>query len=434
MILSFVESRCVHLVTRTLVRVLVVALAPPAAVLNAQTATSTPPDSPWSFAANYSLKEFFDGNVYLQDMGGWSKRRSLVTSGTLGVALGYQRTPAFKAAFTYAPELVRFHSYASENYVTHRTSLNFNGVSGRTAWEFTNAFIGIDGGNQGPIFDVASKCDIPAVGGIPLRDRRAAVILRNGFKATHSMGRWFLRPVFSSYVHDFRTEQRPRTGPYLGYENYVDRYELSGGVDAGYRIGENTSVVLGHRYGHQEQGKLLGVRSPYSNSYNRVLFGFEGAPAAWMRLNVLAGPDIRRFERSPANFDADELRWFVNASLSWLPSTSDTVTLVHSRFQQPAFSSHSLYEDIVYDLAWRRQYTKRLSGTAGFRIYGGDWCAPASRDDWIYTPAASLSYTFHKRLTAEVAYSHDRARSRIPNTQGRDFTRNLFSVGVKGTL
>jgi hypothetical protein len=420
--------------TRSFVFALAAAVVPAAAVLNAQTAAPTPPKAPWNFTTNYALKETVDGNVFLQDIGNAAHQRSLVTSATLGIGLGYQRTPAFKATFTYTPEMVRYHSYDSENYVAHRAAFNFNGLSGNTAWEFTNALIRIDGSDQGPIFDLVSLCDIPALGGIPLRDRRDAMVLRNGFKLTQTMGRWFLRPVFTSYVHDFRTEQRVRSGAFAGYENYVDRYELNGGVDLGYGIGKKTWVVLGHRYGHQEQGRLLGVESPYSNSYNRVLLGLEGAPANWLRLSVQAGPDLRRFKKQPAGFDRDELLWFINTSLSWLPNKRDTLTATLTRYQQPAFSSQSVYEDIVYDLTWKRQCTKRLSTTAGFRIYGGDWQAPVNREDWIYTPSASLSYTLHKYVTAEVAYSHDSVESMVPNTRGREFTRHLFTFGARGSF
>ncbi len=375
-----------------------------------------------------------DGNVFLQDIGANARKRSTVTTGALGLALGYGRTPAFRAAFSYTPEIVRYHSHASENHVAHRAGANFNGSSGRTAWEFTNSLVRIDGSDQGPIFDVANRGDIPAIGGIPLRDRRDAAIVRNGFRLTHTRRDWFVRPVFTSYIHDFRTGQRARTGAYAGYENYVDRYELSGGVDAGYGVAPKTWLVAGHRYGRQQQGELLGVKSPYSSSYHRVLAGVEGWPASWLRLNLLGGPDLRSFKMRPAGFDADEMLWFINASASWLPTGRDTVTATHARYEQPAFSSHSVYEDIVYELAWRRQHTQRILATAGFRVHGGDWQAPVNREDWIYTPSASLSYTVNRRLTAEAAWSHDSVRSRVPNTAGREFTRHLFIAGLRGSF
>lgn len=368
----------------------------------------------------------------MQDVGDQAKRGSWVSSGSLGFGLGYQNGPAFKATFTYTPEFARYHSYRSENHVDHRAGLGLSGSAGRNVWEFNASLLKIDGSNQGPVFDVENGGDIPAVGGIPLRDRRDALVLRNGFKLTHNRGRWFLRPSFTAYLHDFRTQQRARTGPYAGYENYVDRYELNGGLDLGYRLGERAWAVAGHRYGRQEQGKLLGAESPYSNSYHRILLGLEGSPARWLRVNFLGGPDLRRFERRPAGFDREEMLWYLNGSLSLTPSAADTITAAISRYQQPAFSSHSVYEDLIYDFAWKRQHTKRLSSTAGMKIYGGDWQAPVNREDWIYTPSAAVSYAVHRHLTAEAAYLHDAVRSRVPNTQGRQFTRPLFVVSLGG--
>lgn len=420
---------------RSLAWLLAAAAVQPAIVLEAQSAAAGPPGGgPWDFAVSYALRETFDGNVYLQDLGGMARRGSLVTSAAPGLALSFRSNQDFLASFNYSPEIVRFHGHAAENHVTHRAGAVFAGVSGATAWELTSALTGIAGPGEGPVFETANLCDIPAVGGIPLRDRRAATIMRHGFKLTRTAGRWFVRPSFTAYLHDFRTRQYARTGAYAGYENYIGRWELSGGADLGYAVGEKTWLVAGHRSGRQQQGRLLGAPSPYSNSYHRLLAGIEGSPAGWLRLNVLAGPDMRRFARRPAGFDTGELLWFIQASASWLPDAANAVTLTLSRFEQPAFSSHSVYEDLVYDVSWRRRHGKRLSFAAGLRIYGGDWQAPVNREDWIYTPTASVTCTLHKRLAAEAAWSYDAARSRIPNTGGREYTRPMFSVGLRGTL
>lgn len=398
--------------------------------LQAQTA---PPKSPWAFTASLTLKETYDSNVFLQDTSALADRHSMVTSVTPSIGLSFQQTAAFKAALSYAPEVVRYHSYSSENYEAHRASLNLTGKSGDTAWEFLNSLIWIDGSDQGPIFDVANGGDIPAIGGIPLRDRRDAIIFRNTVKVTQTIGKWFLRPIFTAYVHDFGTEQRVRTGPYAGYENYVDRYELNGGADIGYEIRSKTWLVAGYRFGHQEQGKLLGVDSLYCNNYHRILLGVEGTPANWLKLNVLAGPEFRVFEDSPVGLDRNEQLWFINASASWLPTKKDTITLTLSRYEQPAFSSHSVYEDIVYDLSWKHQCTSKFTAAVGMKVYGGDWQAPVNREDWIYSPSVSIGYAFNKYFSADVAWSYDTVSSEVPNTDGREFTRNLVSISLKAS-
>ena len=72
-----------------------------------------------------------------------------------------------------------------------------------------------------------------------------------------------------------------------------------------------------------------------------------------------------------------------------------------------------------------------MTAVAGFKVYGGDWQPPVNREDWIYTPSAMLSYAFNKHLNADLSYSYDRAVSEAPNTQGREFTRHIVSLGLK---
>ena len=128
------------------------------------------------------------------------------------------------------------------------------------SWEFLNAATYIQGSRQGPTF--ARPDDVPAIGGIPLRDRRAAFIFRNSFRLTQPVGEWFFRPVASSYVHDFRTDQHYQTAAQkamFSYENYVDRQDINGGLDIGYEVGNENYLVAGYRYGRQDQFTLPGA-------------------------------------------------------------------------------------------------------------------------------------------------------------------------------
>ena len=73
----------------------------------------------------------------------------------------------------------------------------------------------------------------------------------------------------------------------------------------------------------------------------------------------------------------------------------------------------------------------KLSATAGFRINGGDWAAPVRREDWIFSPSAGLSLAPGRNFTLDLTYSYDRAESRVPNTAGREFTRQLVFLSAK---
>ena len=386
--------------------------------------------SPWTYAIGITVKEGYDDNLYLQSQGDQAGLESWLTTLVPALAATYQPVPGFKAAFCYAPEIATYHSESSEDNVTHRGAMNLGGTSGDTVWEQLNAITQITGNDLGPTFTGGSV--FPALGGIPLRERRDAVVYRNSFKLTQTLGKAFVRPLFTSYVHDFQTQQHTPPGGTACYENFIGRSDLSGGLDCGYEVAAKTWLVLGYRFGHQEQGHLLGASSPYSNNYQRLLAGIEGAPAAWLKFSLLAGPDVRDFtDGPPAGFDADETLLFIDASLSLMPTAQDSLTAAIRYYEQPAYTSQSMYQDSLYEFTYRHKFNDRFSAGAGFKIGGADWQPPVVRDDWVYTPSATLVYTHDQHLSAELAYSYDWADSELPNTNAREFTRNLVSLGLK---
>ena len=418
-----------------------------------------------TWKAEATVKETYDSNVYLQDNAPTvanvtaaqaaglrpvqANKGSMVTTITPKFGLDYKPNAGFNLSAAYSPEIALYTSAEHEDYVTHRGTLNFNGKVGQTSWEWLNAPTYIQGSRQGPTF--ARPDDVPAIGGIPLRDRRAAFIFRNSFRLTQTAGDWFFRPVASAYIHDFQTDQKfisniapdfIRTTKY-NYENYIDRQDINGGLDVGYDVGKKTFLVVGYRYGRQDQLKAPStstgaiVSSPYGNYYHRILLGVEGSPASWLKLAVLAGPDIRRFDAgTPAGFNRNNMLVYWDASATVLPDKNDTVTLKSTRYEQPAFSSFSMYQDIKTDLAWRHKFNDQFSAQIGFTLYIGDWQQPVNRDDWIYTPNTTLTYNFNKHLSAEFAWSYDWVDSKVPVTvepltSSHEYTRHLVSLAVK---
>ncbi len=405
--------------------------------------------------AEAGVKEAFDSNVYIQDAAPSNhvpgavaaKNGSAVTTVSPRVFVDYTACSAFKATLSYTPDFTWYHDAHSEDNYTHRFGANLGGTIDQAVWDLQNTFTYIDGSNEGPVFGLPG--DIPAIGGIPLRDRRAAFIYRSGFKATEMVGKWMIRPVASAYVHDFKTgllgdtTVRDPLGRAVGvYEDYIDRQDINGGLDIGYEAAKNLRVVLGYRYGRQDQfkgpsGGLI-MNSPYGNTYQRILAGVEGAPLDWLKLAVLIGPDIRQFDNKIHGFDGNETLCYVDASITVLPTKQDSVTLSNKRYEQPAFSSFSMSEDITYDLTWRHKFSDHWAGNAGFRLYAGDWQQPVNRDDWIYTPSLGATYTHDKHLSVELAYSYDWVENQVSTkatgatyADGREFTRHLVSLAVK---
>ncbi len=397
----------------------------------------------WQLASNLTLKadltlkETFDSNVYLQHEkpspavadAAQPGQESLVTSVTPSLALDWRPMPEFNFGAAYAPEVNTYHSESSESHVAHRASLRFQGVVRIVTWQMQNSFTWIDGSREGLTFGAPGGA--PAIGGIPLRDRRAAFIYRNSFGAFHKHGDWFFRPAVSSYIHDFQTERRsPATDPF--YQNYVDRNDFNVGLDVGYKAFKEGYVFVAYRFGWQHEPSLPSQSYDYSNDYRRLLLGFEGKITDWLSLNLFIGPDWRDFNHDPPDgFDSQHVKLFVDGTAVLTLTKSDTVTLTAKRFEQPAFGAPSAYEDITYEISWRHRLSEKFTSVAGFKAYGGVWESPVKREDWIFTPSAALNYKHNQHLSAELAYSYDWADSRIPNTEGREFTRHLVALGVK---
>jgi hypothetical protein len=397
----------------------------------------------WQLASNLTLKadltlrESFDSNVYLQDVrpdptvtnAVQPFQESFVTSITPRLALDYAPCSSFRAVLSYAPEVAFYHSEPSEDHVSHRGGLHLSGSVWDVSWEQPNSFTWIDGSRTGPTF--GGPGGMTAVGGIPIRDRRAAFVYRGGFKAAFTAENWLVRPVSSAYVHDFLTHQSTARG----YENYVDRTDVNGGLDVGYRALPNTHLIVGYRYGRQYEGELITTPHRYDNTYHRVLFGIEGRPAEWLKLNVLLGPDFRSFFRQTApGFDDRQTLLFIDSAITILPTANDTLTLAVRRFAHPAFGSCSIYEDITYEAIWRHTFGAKLAASAGFRAYAGDWLPPATREDWIFTPSAGVSYAFDEHLSADVGWFYDWAESHddtIPDGRGREYTRHVVSLSFR---
>ena len=408
-----------------------------------------------TYTVEATAKETYDDDVYIEDVKPnagnvtaaeaaglhpvQAGKSSFVTTLLPRFGLNYKPCSGFNATLGYAPEIALYTSAEDEDYIAHRATLNFSGTIKDATWELLNSPTFIEGSTVGPTF--ARPEDVPAIGGIPLRDRREQFVFRNSFRVTIPVGNWFIRPVATSYYHDFFTDQRPETAENVYYyENYIDRQDVNGGLDVGYDVGKKTFVTLGYRYGQQDQGELLGERSVYNSKYDRILAGVEGSPASWLKLNVQLGPEFRRFDPGPpSSFNRNELLCYADASATVLPTTADTVSVRWTRFEQPAFSSQSVYEDIKYDLAYRHKFCDQFTAGAGFTTYVGDWQTPVNRNDWIYTPSVMASYAFNKNFSAEAGWSYDWVQSKVslsaaPYGDGREFTRHLVSLAVKYTF
>lgn len=79
----------------------------------------------------------------------------------------------------------------------------------------------------------------------------------------------------------------------------------------------------------------------------------------------------------------------------------------------------------------RHQQGHAGDATAGFRAYNGDWLHPVKRNDWIFTPSATVDYRVDDHVNVNAGYSYDWADSLDPGRPYREFTRHLGWVTVQ---
>jgi hypothetical protein len=407
-------------------------LAATAASAQEKTAALAAPaggQSPWTPSAALALKESFDDNVYLQSVGSHAFQHSFVTAVLPTAGLAYRPADTFNANLNYAPEINYFHSAHSEDFTLHRVLMGLDGTAGKTRWEVSENFVAIDGSNLSPSY--FGPGGAPAAGGPQIRDRRDALVQRGQFRLTQTLEQWFVRPVISGYFHDFQTAQRTTAG----YENFVDRSDWNAGADVGRTVGENVRLALGYRYGEQTQDKLFDHPEQYNNTYHRVLAGVEGQPWPWLTLAISVGPEFRRYASSVAEgFDRNETYPYADSTLTIMPTKADAVALSVKSFEQPGFCGRSTYVDSTYELNWRHKLGGKLTVGVGLRAYNTDFLKPTERNDWIVSPSLLAAYAFNRHFSGEVSYLFDDAFSLMPNTQGREYTRNLVALGLKYAL
>ena len=152
-----------------------------------------------------------------------------------------------------------------------------------------------------------------------------------------------------------------------------------------------------------------------------------------MGFSLCAGPEFRHYGSSVARgfINLDEVIPFVDSTMKFLIGTRDTATISAKVFEQPGFSGRSAYVDSTYETTWRHKFTQRLTIGAGLRAYNTDFLKPTARNDWIITPSVVGSYTFNRHLVVEASWLFDHAFSLVPNTDGREYTRNAVSLGAK---
>ncbi|PAW78032.1 MAG: hypothetical protein B9S32_09095 [Verrucomicrobia bacterium Tous-C9LFEB] len=415
-----------------------------------QIATSNAIKKPaWLTELSVTTKESYDSNVFGTDTdkpGSYPRVANVsswVTSVTPKLVFNFAALLDYSNAeektidtlsLSYAPEVTRYHEAATENYEAHRIHTQIKGKVDSFSYNFENSLLFLVGNRNTPLYNQVS-----CYGSALVRERRdqiqdrAKLSLRNDWESV------FFRGVGTTTYYDLNTYQYNNNLPvYAGYQDYVDRYEVNGGGDVGYKITKDFALTFGYRHGHQYQQTYSWVDVNSTNDFDRVLVGIEGKPFKWLKVEFQGGPDFHYYEAQKQVGHADELtRAYLNGSVTADVTSKDVLAFRVKQWQWVSSTGLCTYEDKTFDFSYRHKIVDQLSASLGYMILGATYDAPTVRSDWQYTYSIGLKYDLNENLsfTGDYSFIQGVNESDISNLPpGREFDRHVVCLGVRAAF
>jgi hypothetical protein len=395
----------------------------------------------WMTELSLELKESYDDNLLGVSGDGMSKSYSWIT--TLTPKIGLDLAPLINnqrvlqaLTLNYEPAFASYSQASEENNIAHRILNKIRAKSENFSFSLDNSFVYIDGSSVAPVYPAPDNVRSSYAHAFP-RERRNQYQDRTKIEFQLDWETFFVRPTGSLQYWNMLTDQRTTSG----YQNWVDRYEINGGVDLGRRISSQLAIFLGYRYGHQYQDTVINSNYSSTNNFHRALIGVEGKLFNWLTLSLFGGPDFREYEDSAPVNDKNQVNYYGEASLTGEISKQDTVMVkykgtrwISSTGQLPTFDSG-------FDLGYRHKFDTTLIWNLNFQVKNADYTignltggsAPSLRNDWLYTFSTGLSHDFNTHIGVNIILTANLGRNTqdgIPNANYREFDEYLTSIGI----
>ena len=402
----------------------------------------------WLTDLSLGVKESYDDNILLvagenpglQPQSSWITTVSPKVGFNFAPLLGKQTTLQ-TLSLVYAPDFAMYHDASSESYNAHRLGNTIKGKVDDFSFLLDNAFLFNDGSTTAPTYalnqsavalDQADKYSSAFATGAP-RERRKQIQDRATVTFQYDIGKFFIRPTATLLYYDLMTDwHNASAAPYKGYQNYVDRSDVNGGLDLGYKLTSDLAATLGYRYGHQNQQAFPSAINPAtyqsSSDYQRVLLGLEGKPWKWLNVKLAGGPDFRAYNATAPVDDLHLTTYYGEALMTATLTTNQTVTVAYKQWQWVSSIGRVPYFDSSYALTYHWNATRQLGFDLGGKFVEADYnsASPAKtangcrRDDGVYTVSAGASYAFTPHFSVNLAYAHD---------FGLNLEENLSTIG-----
>ncbi len=328
----------------------------------------------------------------------------------------------------YAPTFNAYDGAADENHAQHRLTLLSSGRRGAWSWAVDNTATYTDGPDDSPRFNAYNSFGMGFV-----RDRRTQLLDAGKAWVRYDGTRGFIRGTAAALICDYRTELRAPSAAEAGRLNWVDRNDVNGGLDLGWKIAPATSLFVGARLGRQQQATTAWMPKSSSNHYTRALLGLEGRPAKWLSCSLAGGPDFRRYAAATLCMtDRTPVAWHYAATATATVSASDSLAFAAKQERWLSSTGQSAYDGKSLSLTWQHGFGEAWALSLGAQLQQGKYPSPIVRNDVLYAGQAQLRWRATKQLvlTLDATIQDAGDLLDLPVAAGRGFHRSMLGVGV----
>lgn len=399
----------------------------------------------WLPASSLSVKEGYDSSIYgvSDNLAGHppianvsSRFTTLSASLTVDLlaASGSQDSGFLRAlTLSYSAEYTEYSASSREDNLRNTFTLDASGKDGPWSFSIDNPLLYVDGSREDQFFNLYNNLGYGIV-----RERRNQIQERNNSFLRYDFADWFIRAVDSAAYYNLLIDEHNPVGAYKGYANWINRDDINTGLDLGYKLTPDFSLVAGWRLGSQTQAHPYYVLTDDNNTYNRAVFGFEGKPASWLRAQLLAGPDFRRYsDTTHLGLKGDDHTWlFLQGQLTATFSPADSLAATEKVWHFVSSAGTTSIQETAETLAYTHRFSTQLSASLGLRELGHRYDAPSVRDDWATTVPVDVTYAVTRDLSISADYSATSGHSHYPTTvtPGQNFEDNIVSLSVKASF
>jgi hypothetical protein len=424
----------------------------------------------WLPQLSLGAGESYDDNIFGVSGHGMPPQEAWITKISPGIGVDFApllgaQSPFQTLLVNYTPDFFIFalprnkapYDEPSQSYEAHKFGTVLKGMTGDFSFSVDNSFLYNAGNKTAPTYALnqtgaAGELDKyrSYFASATDRERLNQIDDRNTTILQYDVDNFFIRGAESLLYYNMDTIWRNNAAGkgYVGYQNYVDRSDVNGGLDLGYKVVTNVAVTLGYRYGSQYQQQFptsITTDSHYSSSaYQRALLGLEGQPRRWLDVKLAGGPDFRDYNPNTPVTDFHPIKYYGEAAIKATIVTGQSLTFNYKQWNWLSPVGFVPEFDSSYALAYHWSATSRLGFDLVGKIQEVDYTdsddfagtAPSLRDDRMYMISPSVTYAFTPQLSASLSYTYNAANNELytlpaaDQASYRNYIDNVVFLGL----